>query len=115
MKNKLVEIITNTQVNCVGKDCNKCSYSGQEHCLINRVADSLIANGIIVPPCEVGDKFYGIQSDCYFKYEVLAIVINHKGIWLETTYEMRFLYGSDAFLTEEEAKAKIKENENESK
>ena len=42
MKNKLVEIITNTQTNCVGKDCNKCSYNGQEHCLINRVADKLL-------------------------------------------------------------------------
>lgn len=42
MKNKLVEIITNTQANCVGKDCNKCSYYGQEHCLINRVADALL-------------------------------------------------------------------------
>ena len=42
MKNRLVEIITNTQTNCVGKDCNKCNYSGQEHCLINRVADKLL-------------------------------------------------------------------------
>ena len=47
MREKIIEIITNTQTNCVGKDCNKCNYSGQEHCLINRVADELIKNHVI--------------------------------------------------------------------
>lgn len=71
------------------------------------IVDSLIASGILIPPCKIGDTFYGIMHDCSFKYTVRAIVINNTGIWFETSYEMRFLYGSDAFLTEEEAQAKI--------
>lgn len=61
-------------------------------------------------PCNIGDTFYGVHHDYYYAYEVKAIVIDKKGLWFETTYEMRFLYGDDAFLTEEDAEAKIQEN-----
>ena len=67
-------------------------------------------NKMIILPCEIGATFYGIYHDCYYEYVVKAFVIDKKGIWFETTYEMRFLYGEDAFLTEEEADAKIQED-----
>lgn len=112
MKAKLIEIITNEMYKHNDMSlrkydevlCNAVEYLGE------KIADTLISNGIIIPPCKVGDIFYGVYDDHYFEYVVKAIVIDKKGIWFETTYEMRFLYGKDAFLTEEEAKAKIMED-----
>ena len=63
----------------------------------------------ITLPCEIGDVFYGIHYDYYYEYIVKAFIIDKKGIWFETSHEIRFLYGSNGFLTEEEAEAKIKE------
>ena len=60
-KERLVELIT--QISCISepdteclakkKDyCEKCGKVFIEHDDINRVADYLLANGVIVPPCK---------------------------------------------------------------
>lgn len=87
-------------------------HAQREGAVVNRLAEleDKIENGTLrFIPCKVGDKFYGIQGNHYFKYEVRAIVITRHEIWLETVYEMRFLYGEEAFLTEEETEKKLKE------
>lgn len=103
MKNKIIEIIKQNGV-YNGSDMGGDTYIIRP----NDIADELIKKGCTIPPCKVGDTFYGIQGeDAYFKYVVKNIIINDYEIWLETVYEMRFLYGKDAFLTEEEVKSKI--------
>jgi hypothetical protein len=112
MKSKLIEIITNEMYKqndlslqkCDEVLCNAVEYLGE------KIADELIVKGIIIPPCKVGDTFYGIQGNNYFQYCVKAIKITTKGLCFETIYGMTFIYGEDAFLTEYEAQAKIKED-----
>ena len=40
----------------------KCKYANLKRCYEARTADHLIANGVIVPPCKVGDKVYILKS-----------------------------------------------------
>ena len=40
----------------------KCKYANLKRCYEERTADHLIANGVIVPPCKVGDKVYIVKS-----------------------------------------------------
>ena len=59
-------------------------------------AEELLANGVIVPPCKVGDIVYVISKGNILPY-----------------YEIKYLlpdyFGKTVFLTKEEAEAKLKE------
>lgn len=98
-------------------------------------ADYLLANGVIVPPCKVGDTVYAIKGCFYLPHatriksdeiitcEIIAIKETKKGKFLllkpliEEAFNMRsandwfsFLaIGKTVFLTKEEAEAKLKE------
>ena len=67
-------------------------------------ADYLLANGVIVPPCKVGDKVY--QTDGVKVYEgiIKKIVYDAHIIVFDET-----AIGKSIFLTKEEAEAKLKE------
>ena len=93
--------------------------------------DDLLANGVIVPPCKVGDTVYIIQNG-----DMLDIEPSVCSIVEDETYEMSFgktqsgelkwLYlvldtgedfydteiGKTVFLTKEEAEARLKELSN---
>lgn len=92
------------------------------------IADYLLAKGVIVPPCKVGDNIYFIErhperlgGTKINKAEVVSMKANisHKsiGYWLFVTYRDingndtcgEILYGKTAFKTKEEAEAKLKE------
>ena len=76
------------------------------------VAGYLLANGVIVPPCKIGDTMWairdfkgikhpqeGIVSDMYFTKDMsLHIVVK---------YVARGEFGKTVFLTEEEAQAAL--------
>ena len=80
-------------------------------------ADYLIANGVIVPPCKVGDKIYtvGVFSGQIVACEVVAIINTKSECFLhlenETVVFVREQLGKTVFLTKEEAEAKLKECE----
>ena len=99
------------------------------------LADYLLANGVIVPPCKVGNVVYAtkgcfylphatqIKSNAIITCEIIAIKETKKGKFLllkpliEEAFNMRsandwfsFLaIGKTVFLTKEEAEAKLKE------
>ena len=68
-------------------------------------ANYLLENGVIVPPCKVGDNVYQLDSagDIY-KSEVTQVVYNTKGI----AFDERAI-GKFVFLTREEAEKAIAE------
>ena len=74
---------------------------------LNLIVDELIANGVIVPPCKVGDKIYQLDTagDIY-ESEITQIIYDTKGI----AFDERAI-GKTVFLTKEEAKEKLKELE----
>ena len=73
------------------------------------LADYLLANGVIVPPCKVGDTVYfkseyvhGVLSDT-----VENIRIQSNGITVHTVAN-KHLWGDEVFLTREEAERALK-------
>ncbi len=88
------------------------------------VAEHLLANGIIVPPCRVGDYVWLVFTPKYpanpndygkwfmTQYGVQRIIFGAKGLSIETwnmgTIPAKEL-GKTVFLTKEEAEAKLKE------
>ena len=83
------------------------------------IADYLLANGVIVPPCKVGDMVWFIRKD--IKSEIIEtnvekVVLKHGGLYIklgcnamyETTCNS---IGKTVFLTKEEAERALKERE----
>jgi hypothetical protein len=88
------------------------------------IADHLLSEGVIVPPCKVGDityifdyevnnhlevKFRGIKPSI-----VEAITIEDDGLWIENKRAKYHIssVGDLIFLTRKEAQMKLKENSN---
>lgn len=78
-------------------------------------AESLLANGVIVPPCKVGDKIYFIFGKQIFKSECVRIAIEpFTQIGMSFYCSGGFIFdnrniGKTVFLTKEEAEAKLKD------
>ena len=89
------------------------------------IADHLIANGMFLAPCKAGDTVYiiddggGEESTPYvLGVTVTAIGYDIAGFWITMSLPLGFKisahcgessFGKTVFLTEEEAKEKIKE------
>ena len=91
---------------------------------IEAIADHLLANGVIVPPCKVGDTVYWLNfynhlmlyRDKYYEAEVVRIVVTRFGVSCvirvrgeHATYEIPDVeFGKNVFLTREEAEQALK-------
>lgn len=78
----------------------------------DQFADYLLENGMIVPPCKVGDNVYWIDNEKIKSCEVFEISIHSDGILIHTG--IQFCLKPDAvYYTKEEAeKALHKINHN---
>lgn len=70
-------------------------------------------------PCKVGDTFYAIVNNSIiayncvgFKYGHSAVTRKNNELLLLTVYDIEFVFGEEAFLSNEEAEAKLKELNN---
>jgi hypothetical protein len=94
------------------------------------IADHLLANGVIVPPCKVGDMIFGVVpkyniKEGRVKYEVDKIEIKDLAymscdrIWevlfivIDEKYEQFGTFGKTVFLTREEAEKALAERSKE--
>ena len=95
----------------------KCQYANLKRCYEARTADYLLANGVIVPPCKVGDKVYfdtylhgdsvGVQSHKVINVKyVITTEPSKGGIGAEIP---DYAFGKTVFLTREEAEKALKE------
>ena len=114
-------------------DCSNCPHEPFENeCFAHwckERADYLIANGVILPPCKVGDTVYYIEGAYYnskrktvspIKVTEISWKCDRSGrdlgfalIANGTRYKFSSI-GKTVFLTREEAEKKLKENKNES-
>lgn len=94
---------------------------------VDDVADCLLANGVIVLPCKVGDKIYKIWSCGKYGKSVAEFVVKHIDIDFYPSVEIAFIneksnsgnywfatqddFGKTVFLTKEEAEQALKERE----
>ena len=78
MRDRLVNLIN--QDNCPSPYIcsNKCKYAHLEYCIGDRLADHLIENGVIVPPCKVGETLHLIQRDWENNYFLTACEVSSK-------------------------------------
>jgi len=106
MKERLIELLNDVGDNVINIPTDN---------FIESLADHLIANGVIVPPCKVGDTVWAIRdykghkyaqqgfvSEMFFRKDMsLMIVVKHiaRGTW-----------GEDIFSTKEEAEKALKNN-----
>ena len=77
-------------------------------------AEFLLFKGVIVPPCDIGDTFWGVNGTSYDAYCVYGFKWGKRRgsgetvLYIITTYDMEFIWGEEAFATEEEAKEELK-------
>ena len=67
MREKLIELLGDMHCGHLGfEGCETCDYRFEDTCHAKAFADHLLANGVIVLPCNVGDTVYRISDDCEF-------------------------------------------------
>lgn len=129
MRDRLIELLKKTPL------CNKDFDLQYSDGTIEKFADYLLENGVIVLPCKVGDVVYAqkgcfylphatqIKSNAIITCEVIAIKETKKGKYillkplLEESFGMRSAngwfpfssLGKTVFLTREEAEQALKE------
>ena len=110
MRDKLIELIDNAGIQINGNVTPYRDYG------IENLADYILTNGVIVPPCKVGDKVYRIsmKNSRMTKYiqetTISRIAIDNEGIWLFCACNpiARCVFGKTVFLTKEEAEQALK-------
>lgn len=64
MRDRLIELHKQAKLICTETNCKDCVGYGQGvFCFCHLVADHLLANGVIVLPCKVGDIIYALTYD----------------------------------------------------
>jgi hypothetical protein len=105
MRDRLIELI-------------KQGNGGYDFVSLKRIADHLLANGVIVPPCKVGDDIYWLNNEtnevecqkndikavCYYGDGKFKVVSRCE----ETPEDIGTVW---CFLTKEEAERALKERE----
>lgn len=83
------------------------------------IADYLLENEVIVPPCKVGDTVYypSFNVGMVFEYKIVSIKLNSKGLYVVLDNRLRneqmthraSQIGKTVFLTKEQAEQALAE------
>ena len=102
MRDRLIELVKGSLAKHIDKSC----------LLSENIADDLLANGVIVPPCKVGNTVYIPYLSTVIEKKVCSIVVQKPFC---TVYcggtSLRFFekdFGKTVFLTREEAEQALK-------
>ncbi len=96
--------------------CDGCKYDKSDDCALDRIADYLLANGVIVQPCKVGDTVYRISTKINTKVKYIQettisrVAIDSDDVWLFCACNpiAKCVFGKNVFLTREEAEEALK-------
>mgnify|MGYP003400053873 CR=1 FL=1 len=120
-KDRLIELLDN-----FGDDisfCDICKRPSEDcdACKNEQLADHLLANGVIVPPCKVGTKVYIAYVEHIsqvFDGSLLSYSLDAAHLWFNCHYTCGLNiwhpiedFGKTVFLTKEEAEQALKECE----
>lgn len=115
MRDRLIELLEKADETVLGF-----SIDGD----VSVLADYLLSEGVIVPPCKAGDITYIFEYEVNNHLEtkfrgiapsvVEAIVIESEGMWIENEHAKYHIssVGDLIFLTREEAEKALKRSEN---
>lgn len=108
-KERLIELLSDV-------DMVKLCFDGVHYVEIDydRAAEYLLANGVIVLPCKIGDTVWAIRDFKGIKHPQEGIVsdmyfTNDMSLHIVVKYVARGKFGKTVFLTREEAEAKLQE------
>ena len=114
MRDRLIDILKKfTTDSCrVTHQCGYCDYGDLVVCA-SAVAEHILKNGVIVPPCNIGDTLYYpvFATNRVLLYKVISIKLNSKGLYVvcenclsksQMTHRTSQI-GKTIFLTEKEA------------
>ncbi len=112
---RLVELIDNSNIQINGNVTPYRDYG------IDDLAKHLLTNGVIVPPCKVGDIVYAVSNNKVYKTRVFSMVAETEdkkwvyilkcNIFDGISMFRKFLFGKTVFLTKEEAEQVLKGGE----
>jgi hypothetical protein len=126
MRDRLIGLIASKVCSRYLKDTCLSKWSGScgececgRNFQIGDVADYLLDNGVIAPPCKVGDTLYypSFGTDRVLLYKVISIKLNSKGLYVvcenclsksQMTHRATQI-GETIFLTEVEAERALAE------
>ena len=121
-RDRLLNKLKKAKTNCLIKEgggCLACTYRGQADCTLENLADDLLADGVIVPPCKVGDTVYTIFKGDIKALKVTCAKTEESAEFVYRFYDARNKFlnmpfsdrsiGKTVFLTKEEAEEKLKE------
>lgn len=109
MRDRLIELIASKVCEDYSPSCDEyvphsCEKCYANSCRIGEIADHLLANGVIVPPCEVGTVVYRV---CKQKYPVDSYRMHWEEDWFILTcqFDLSMIpeIGKTVFLTRKEA------------
>lgn len=112
MKERLIKLLKEVKYPAFKNgDFNYCFGTQHPEHVFEIVAEHLIENGVIVPPCKLGDTVYQIIKSMSFGEVGDTATTNYR--IEERKFSMGFLdeFGKTVFLTHEAAEAKLKEME----
>ena len=118
MRDRLIWLIRNAKA--AYRSMNDAVMSEEEF-----IADFILANGVIVPPCKVEQTVFFYTCVCdeedeerfdILEGEVVSFILRRQGLWAYCHYKCGLTYwhlvekdfGKTVFLTREEAEAKLK-------
>ena len=116
MRDRLIELLSSKS--CWGNDCDeggcgKCGKIGLPTDDIVILADHLLANGVVVPPCKVGDSIFRCceERNQIWEWQIAVMIVYPEQIFYVDDSENEFSVddiGKTVFLSREEAEAKLK-------
>lgn len=109
-RERLIELIKQSTQKCDTTDCNRCKYWNTNDCGAARMADILIKNGVIVPPCKVGDTVYFVYGGIINPHKIKRFEMTEYGNFAFSSLMFTFEeFGKTVFLTREEAEKALAE------
>lgn len=118
MRGRLIDLLSYISCNdgciCSALDGGRCSDLDKlDRCQIQAIADHLLANGVIVQPCKVGETVWFIRNGKIIETKVDKIVLKYRGLYIKldcnSMYETSCnSIGKTVFLTREEAERALK-------
>ena len=118
MRDRLVELISDMENELL----RSYPYTTDEY-RIACLADHLIENGVILPPCKVGDKVYWILPDLdgWHVSKDTVTEVGLKGFWVSMYTETDDMddftswdeFGKTVFLTRDDAEKALRERDGE--
>lgn len=126
-REKLIKLLVQSTQKCGNTDCNRCKYWNTNDCGAARMADIVISDGWIRPPCKVGTEIFGLfdnddeQRKEIYEGKIICYSLDENNLlWAKMKYKNGLTYwhtiddfGKTVFSTPEEAKKALEEDDDE--